>query len=158
MISFEKDHVRFNYRVAGVAVRDRRVLLHRTEEEDFWSLPGGRCEMGEPSREALRREMREELAVDVEVERLLWVVENFFSYNGQECHEVGFYYLMAFPDDSPLHAMGEAFLGDELGTKLIFRWHDLATINDLPIYPSFLRDGLAAIPATLEHVVHVDGA
>ena len=38
-----------------------RILLHRADYEDFWSLPGGRVEMLEDSREALRREMLEEL-------------------------------------------------------------------------------------------------
>jgi len=70
----------FLCRVAGVAVVDDRVLLHRSEHDDFWALPGGRLEVGETMTEALRREMREEVEVDVEVGRLLWVIENFFDH------------------------------------------------------------------------------
>ena len=34
---------------------------------------------------ALRREMREELGVHVTVGRLLWLVENFFTFEGARC-------------------------------------------------------------------------
>ena len=37
----------FHYRVAGVAMHDARVLLQRTEIDDFWSLPGGHVELHE---------------------------------------------------------------------------------------------------------------
>ena len=42
MISFETGAGRFNYGVAGVALTANRVLLHRREGDDFWTLPGGR--------------------------------------------------------------------------------------------------------------------
>lgn len=71
----------FMCRVAGVAVHDDRVLLHRSGHDDFWALLGGRLEVGETSVAGLRREMREELDVDVTVGRLLWVIENFFDHH-----------------------------------------------------------------------------
>lgn len=156
MITFDREDMRFTYRIAGVALHEGRVLLHRAGHEDFWSLPGGRCEMREPSGDALRREMREELGVDVTVDRLLWVVENFFHYAERQCHELGLYYLMSFPAAAGLHERGETFIGQEGEMELIFRWHDLATINDLRIYPSFLCDRLMAIPASVEHITHFD--
>ena len=88
MITLAHGDYSFNYRIVGVALHDGHVLLHRGESEDFWTLPGGRAELGEPAEETLRREMREELGVEVEVERLLWVVENFFSYQGRSWHEL----------------------------------------------------------------------
>ena len=72
MITFDGGPARFNFRVVGVALdRERgRALLHRAEHDDFWSLPGGRAELLEPAEATLRREMREELGVEVAVERL----------------------------------------------------------------------------------------
>ena len=49
MITFEEGEVGFNYRVVGIAVNGNQVLLHRAENDDFWSLPGGRVELLEPS-------------------------------------------------------------------------------------------------------------
>ena len=44
MLCFDEGNHRFNYRVAGVAIVDGNVLVHRGENEPFWSLPGGRGE------------------------------------------------------------------------------------------------------------------
>ena len=80
---------KFNFRVAAVAVQKDRVLLHRTEVDDFWSLPGGRIRAGESSASALHRELREEMSIEVSIGRLIWIVENFFEYDSQPFHEVG---------------------------------------------------------------------
>jgi len=81
----------------GLAIHGGAVLLHRAGDEPFWTLPGGRAEFGETAENTIRREMREELSIDVEVLRLLWFVENFFDYDGLSYHEVGLYFLIRFP-------------------------------------------------------------
>jgi ADP-ribose pyrophosphatase YjhB (NUDIX family) len=161
MISFDQGTTRFNYRIVGVALNGNRVLLHRAEHENFWSLPGGRCEPLEPATETLKREMREEMGAEVQVERLLWVVENFFELGGKTYHELGLYFLMTFAPDSPLYEKTE-FLGNEAffadkELLLIFQWFPLDALEEIPLYPAFLRQGLRAIPETTQHVVHVDG-
>ncbi|MDN4160222.1 (deoxy)nucleoside triphosphate pyrophosphohydrolase [Nocardioides abyssi] len=61
--------------VAGAVVRGGRVLAARRtrppEAAGRWELPGGKVEPGERPDDALARELREELAVDVEVVRWL---------------------------------------------------------------------------------------
>ncbi len=79
MITIEEEGVKFQYRVAGVTMHYGRVLLHRADDEPFWTLPGGRAEMLETAEQTLKREMREELNADVQVGKLLWVIENFFG-------------------------------------------------------------------------------
>jgi len=51
--------------VALLYVNDRKVLVARSRGEDRWNLPGGKREPGETDEETLRREIREELSVDV---------------------------------------------------------------------------------------------
>lgn len=82
MIEFTEGPVRFNYRVAGVCIREGRVLLHGWAPYDLWALPGGRPELLEFSTDALAREMREETDLRVDVVRLLWIAENFFAHDG----------------------------------------------------------------------------
>lgn len=69
MITFARENTRFTYRIVGVTIEDGRVLLHQAEGDDFWALPGGRAELLEPAEATLRREMREELDIEVEVVR-----------------------------------------------------------------------------------------
>jgi 8-oxo-dGTP diphosphatase len=50
-----------------------RVLLVKPNYRDYWSLPGGILEHGEPPHEACRREVLEELGLDITPGRLLVV-------------------------------------------------------------------------------------
>ena len=52
--------------VKGVLIHDGRVLL-LLNERDEWDLPGGRPDMGEDHRTALKREVGEEAGLDVEI-------------------------------------------------------------------------------------------
>ena len=64
--------------VAAVIVRDGEVLATRRgygEWQGWWEFPGGKMEAGESPRDALRREIREELDAEIEVGRLLETVE-----------------------------------------------------------------------------------
>lgn len=142
----------FVYRVAAVFLDGADVLLHRAVRDDFWSLPGGRCEFLEESGVALRREMGEEMGVDVEILRPVWAVEGFFQDGERRYHELGFYYLAALPPGFRAQR-GERFLGDEEGIELIFEWFPIASLPEVRLYPEFLRKALADIPDRLERMV-----
>jgi len=161
--SKQVDQEHFKYRVSAVLLRNGKVLVHRAEMDDFWALPGGHVEMMESSKGSLRREMKEELGIDVEIKRLLWVAENFFEDRGYRFHEVCFYYLIDITENSEILETDGPFYGEEdeyefLGDriKLIFRWYPIDELEDLRLYPSFLLEGLKDIPESTEHIVHED--
>jgi 8-oxo-dGTP diphosphatase len=60
---------------ADVLVRDasQRILLVDPSYKPDWDLPGGMAEANEPPLEAARREVREELGLELAVSRLLCV-------------------------------------------------------------------------------------
>ena len=80
MLSLDTPTHRFQVRAAAVIRRGTHVLLHRAEGDPFWALPGGRVEPGEEASATVRRELREEMGVETDVHRLLWVAENFFTF------------------------------------------------------------------------------
>jgi len=138
----------FNFRVAGVAVHNGKLLLHRTPTDNFWSLPGGRVDMFEFSKETLLREMLEEIGKKVIVGKLLWVVENFFEYNKTRHHEIGFYYQMEVPD---LQEQLD-FVVQEDDTELLFHWENVENIDSGSIYPEFITTDLLLNTSSIRHI------
>lgn len=67
-------------RAAGLLVSGQKILLvnHRKHERSYWVLPGGHARPGETLPDALRREMMEELALDVTVGELA-IVHDFVA-------------------------------------------------------------------------------
>lgn len=64
--------------VAAIIIQGEKVFATQRgygEFKDGWEFPGGKIEEGETPQEALVREIKEELDVDIEVGELLDVVE-----------------------------------------------------------------------------------
>ena len=158
MISFDTPAHRFDLRAAAVVLRDNAVLLHRLEGDSFWSLPGGRVEPGETAAHALVRELHEELAEPATCERLLWVIENFFSHRDKQHHEVGLYFITRLLPASRLFTEPGPFIGREGHRLLEFAWFERSLLGKLDIRPSFVPGALASHELQFQHVVHRDAA
>jgi 8-oxo-dGTP pyrophosphatase MutT (NUDIX family) len=156
MLVIKRKGGRFTVRAAGVCVRDNHVLLQTEERMDFWVLPGGRCEMGEQTAHTVQREMWEETGLDVTVGNLLWVMENFFEYEGKAFHEIAFYYQMTLPESLPPPQVQPEFTGAEGDKPLAFRWFPLADVESLRLFPAYFRHALRELPTSPVHVVHHD--
>lgn len=156
MISFDVSDKRFSHRTVGVFVDEEHVLLHRLEKDDFWALPGGRVELLEHTQQALIREMQEEIGVEVQAQRLLFVVENFFELEGKKFHELGFYYLLSADKTLPIYRKDIEHRGTEMGQTLIYKWFPLRDLPGVRLFPTFLREKLQRLPEHTEHIVHWD--
>ena len=73
--------------VGAIIVQDGKILIVRRSSEPGkgkWSVPGGLVELGETVEQAVVREVREECGLDVEVDRLIDVVDSMtFDRNGR---------------------------------------------------------------------------
>lgn len=156
MICFDRGSNRFNYRIAGVAIYNNKVLLHRLEKDDFWALPGGRNEFHEFSNDTLIREMKEELNEEISIDRLIWIVEDFFIHDSKNYHELSLYYLMHFMNAETDIINMEEFYRMEGKTKIIFRWFNLTELNHIEVYPTFLKTKLLNISNDIEHIMNSD--
>lgn len=152
VITFDLEDARFNHRVAGACVYNGHVLLTHARGERFWLLPGGRVELLEDTKTALRREMAEELGCDARVGRLLWVVEDFFSLSEKRYHEVAFVYEFLPSDPKVLESSWTRNITDG-GTPIEFRWFPLDDLETVNLQPGFLKDVLANPPSNPTHLI-----
>lgn len=154
MITFDRGQTKFSLRVVGIIIESGKVLLCQNEQDTrFWFMPGGRAELLESSSESIKREMQEELGVEVQVERLLWMVENFGISQGLAAHEISMHYLIRLPAGSLFQDQTAIHRFEDGGVKSICKWHDLGKLDDIVLYPEFLRAALHDIPDKPQHII-----
>lgn len=65
---------------AGILIQEGRILICQRRKGDWgeykWEFPGGKVEDGEDPRESLRREFKEELAIEPEIGPLLCCLQH----------------------------------------------------------------------------------
>lgn len=86
---------------AAVVWQEGRLLATQRgygSYKDWWEFPGGKLEPGESAEAALRREIREEMAAELNIERLLTTVE----YDYPEFHLTMHCFLCTFASDYKL--------------------------------------------------------
>lgn len=138
-------------RAAGIIKYKDFVLLHKSKTDQFWSLMGGGVEILEKTQDAMLREVKEELGIDCSIDRLAFVVENFFLFNEQKWHEIGFYYLLNA--DHKILNPDIDMTPKAKESDLVFKWFHLDEIDSLTLYPEFLKEKLKCIGGNIEHVV-----
>ena len=82
--------------VLGLAIKDNKLPVSegfdKIKNQTFYRCLGGGIEFLEKSTDALKREFKEEINVDIVVKKFLGVSENIFTYQGKDAHELVFYY------------------------------------------------------------------
>jgi ADP-ribose pyrophosphatase YjhB (NUDIX family) len=116
--------------------------------ETFFRLLGGGIDFGESGAGALRRELREELGSETDVQRLLGALESIFTYEGEPGHEIALVYECRLRDpqlyDRDEWEVSEPFAHGPLVHSLA--WKRLASFTDGSeiLYP----DGAAELALT----------
>ncbi len=89
-----RDKLIFRPAVYGLIISQDKTLVVNTIVSNRYSLPGGGVELGEKLEEALKREVREETGLAVEVGRFAGFNEEFFYYDpgDKAFHSFRFYY------------------------------------------------------------------
>lgn len=157
-ISFKNEEGTFKYRVVGVLVdSEDRVLIQRVADNEFYCLPGGRVELGESSRQAVCRELEEELGFDVEVDRPLFNLENFFSRaDGTKVHEIGTFFRVtsevAPKEDWELVENDKGVL-----KTLRYKWVKISDLDKVDLRPSFLKEKLLNMSENFEQIIIREG-
>ncbi len=143
--------MKFEVIARAIIIVEGKVLCQRNVENDEFALPGGHIEKGETVRETLIRELKEETGMPIFVGKLTYINENFFQQDGEEIHEIGFYFLSSVIGDVP-----ETIESRE--EHIDFRFIDLDHLEDNEVYPRFLRtvlpeDAKKDFSDALKHII-----
>ena len=150
-ITFEINSGVFNFRVAGIIRSGSRYLLHKFKNDKFWTLAGGRVKAFEESKEALKREMFEELGIKVEVGNLKCSSENFFKHNGKDFHEIVLIYNINIIGEI---SSEKEFCGQE-SNELIYKWFEASEFEMIGLEPKFLAEILISDDERI-HIIQKD--
>jgi ADP-ribose pyrophosphatase YjhB (NUDIX family) len=117
-----------------------------TKQEYFCRPLGGGIEFGESSQEAMLREIREELGLEIENLKLLEVIENIFIYEGKQGHEVVFVYDAEFVDKSCYEKEALTYYESSITTELTAKWLSLTDMQqqNIKLVPESLTSLLFA--------------
>ena len=151
MISFKLEKGKFNYRIAGILIRDGKVLITKYHSDKKWYLPGGRADLLENSKTTVQREFKEELDCEIEVKDLKYMVEHSFHFNEMDYHEVCLIYDVELINGKIPH---EDFETIEFGSRFFFKWVPIDELKNHPIKPEILKEGIS-IDSSFQHVLDI---
>lgn len=144
----------FNYRVAAVIIHDDRLLVMHNKDCNSYYLPGGRVKFNESSQDALKRELKEELLIDISTLRPLWLNEQFFIEEelNEKFHELCLYYFVDI-NNTDFKDFDKVFIKKENNRVNYFEWIPFDKLGEQIVYPLFIKDRIHSLPDNLEIIV-----
>lgn len=130
----------FNYCARAIIQQDDKFLIMNLNDAEYYHLPGGHVEIGESSADALNREIKEEVGIEVNLDKIVLVSEEFYRKLDLDVHSVIFYYL-AKPK---VRVLTENSVRMEQGrtrvNKIVLRWVTCDELAKIDLRPTFMKD------------------
>lgn len=138
---------RFALRVRAIIISDGKILMNYNPKTGLYTSVGGRVHLNEISAEACLREVLEDTGIDMEIDRLGYVHENFYvsKVDGIQTHEIAlFYYMKEVP------GLWQKELRSPSGENLV--WLELDKLSDYKVHPTFFKKRLLNPSDNIEHL------
>lgn len=123
--------------VLGIVRKGNKLLVSKgydkSKKQEFYRCLGGGIEFLERSEDALIREFKEELNINIKVGKFLGICESIFNYKGKNAHELVLLYD-AYIDDKDYQEKYKV-IDDESETEAV--WIEINRFKDkeLTLYP-----------------------
>ena len=119
----------------GVCIVGGKVLLCKPKKGGYTYLPGGHIEFGETGRQALVREIEEEMGLKSEAGELLGVEESQFEQHGKPHAEINLVYRLVIPACLPSPVSSP----DAQEDWIAFEWRDVADLDNANLLPPEMK-------------------
>ena len=142
-----------NIRVGAIIMKkDKILMVANSKHPEYLYSVGGRIKFGETAEEAVIREVYEETGIQMEVDRLGFVHENYFygdvdSNLGKLIYEISFFFYMKVPEN--FEPKNQTFAEDD--HKEYLQWISLD--STVKYYPEFFKTELKHPQTAVKHFV-----
>ena len=128
---------KFKVRVAGIIISDNYLLVESYSDVAY-TLPGGHIEINETSERAIKRELEEELNINIEIEKFVGLIENFFvNIKNEKTHCLDFFYKCSIKiDDYNNFEMDEIDHGIKMHHS--YKWIKIDELDKYNLKPNTL--------------------
>ncbi len=123
----------FNIRVYGILINDERKVLVSDEYirgKYYTKFPGGGLDLGEGTRDCLKREFKEEMDLDVEILDHIYTTDFFqMSAFNPEDQIISIYYFVKAPEEIKAPLRNKEFDFDEDQLKIYKEKNEIETFR-----------------------------
>jgi ADP-ribose pyrophosphatase YjhB (NUDIX family) len=146
----------FNYRVGGIIIDSGKILMAKNSGQPFYYTVGGRVNFGESAHEAVLREAYEETKINFEIDRLVFIHENFFIWEleNEPFHEISFFFLLTA--DNILNQLKSNKFNEDYG-DVALHWLTITELEKYQLYPEFFKTELLKPLNELKHFMTRNG-
>lgn len=124
--------------VLGVVRKGNKLLVSKgydkSKNQEFYRCLGGGIEFLERSEDALKREFKEEINIEIELGDFLGISENIFNYKGKDAHELILFYE-AYINDKDYQQKYD-LVDDDIETEALWVDIDKFKNKELILYPA----------------------
>ncbi|HEM3505539.1 TPA: NUDIX domain-containing protein [Streptococcus suis] len=137
----------FGVRATALIIKDGKIFLTKDSKGRHYTI-GGAIAVNETAQDAVVREVREELGVDSRVNQLAFVVENQFTHEDIDFHNIEFHFIVEATGEMPKEII-------EGKLKQACEWIELDNLVNLDIVPAFLAQELPNRNGQVKHIMNM---
>ncbi|HEM3500622.1 NUDIX domain-containing protein [Streptococcus suis] len=137
----------FGVRATALIIKDGKIFLTKDSKGRHYTI-GGAIAVNETAQDAVVREVKEELGVDSCVNQLAFVVENQFTHEDIDFHNIEFHFIV-----EPIGEIPKEMIEGKL--KQACEWIELDNLVNLDIVPAFLAQELPNWNGQVKHIMNI---
>lgn len=136
-ITYKKDNYQFILRTSIIIFNKNmnKILLFQVNNKKFYMLIGGKINELETSIDAIKREIKEEINLEVGNIEFVCLSEEFVNAKGFNNHQINVIYKGIYNDE----IKDAKFIGLE-GDWCHYEWIDINKLDNYEIYPNIVKD------------------